>query len=209
MIDPAPQQPGPDAVGKAAGEPGILRGDQPIGKGFARILLRRQLDLGSIRKLRLYWSRGLAEIIEDNFLCPLRRGFVADPGEKNRHRRQSLLRPFFRPCPHEGQGDRLRQSLRFLALHRPVEIDWRVSDIAAARDQQFADKLVVRPVFLDSSPDPAMIGLYRIRPQVDGKLGFHPQQVAPFHCPVIGKFIAFQQPVDQRIALARRLINEK
>ena len=44
-----------------------------------------------------------------------------------------------------------------------------------------------------------MISLRGVGPEVDGILRFHPQQIAPFHGPVIGKFIAGQELIDQRI----------
>ena len=46
-----------------------------------------------------------------------------------------------------------------------------------------------------------MIGLGRVRPQVDGELGLDPQQVAPFQGPIVGPLVALQHAVHQRAAL--------
>ena len=51
--------------------------------------------------------------------------------------------------------------------------------------------------------DPAVIGLHGVGPQVDGKLGLDPQQVAPLHGPVVGEFPPRKQPVDQQAPLVR------
>ena len=54
-----------------------------------------------------------------------------------------------------------------------------------------------------------MIRLRRVRPQIDGKLGLDPQQVAPLHGPVIRKLLPLQQPVDQGPAFLRvRVLQE-
>ena len=42
-----------------------------------------------------------------------------------------------------------------------------------------------------------MISLRGVRPQVDRKLGLDPQDVSPFHCPIIGKLIPLQKPINQ------------
>ena len=51
--------------------------------------------------------------------------------------------------------------------------------------------------------NPAVIGLRRVGPEVDGKLRLDPQQVAPLHGPVVGELVALQQAVDQGAALVR------
>ena len=43
MNDAATQKPRPDAVGDVAGEPGILRRDQPVGERLPRIAVCQQL----------------------------------------------------------------------------------------------------------------------------------------------------------------------
>ena len=42
-----------------------------------------------------------------------------------------------------------------------------------------------------------VISLGCVRPEVDGELRLDPQDVAPFHGPVIGELLPLQQPVDQ------------
>ncbi len=49
--------------------------------------------------------------------------------------------------------------------------------------------------------DPAVIGLHRIGPQIDGELRLDPQQIAPLHRPVIGELVALQQAIDQVLRL--------
>ena len=46
--------------------------------------------------------------------------------------------------------------------------------------------------------DPVMVGLRRVRPQVHGEFGLDPQDVAPFHRPIVREFIAREKRVDQR-----------
>jgi len=45
-----------------------------------------------------------------------------------------------------------------------------------------------------------MIGLHRVRPQIDGKFRFDPQQIAPLQGPVVSKVVALQKTVDQQAA---------
>ena len=42
-----------------------------------------------------------------------------------------------------------------------------------------------------------VIGLGRVGPKIDGELGLDPQQIAPFHGPVVGQLVALEQTVDQ------------
>ena len=51
--------------------------------------------------------------------------------------------------------------------------------------------------------NPAVIGLRRVGPEVDGKLRLDPQQIAPLHRPVVGKLLPLQQAVDQGAAFVR------
>ena len=46
-----------------------------------------------------------------------------------------------------------------------------------------------------------MIGLHRVGPQLDGEFRLDPQEVAPPHRPVVGKFLALQEAIDQLAAL--------
>jgi len=50
-----------------------------------------------------------------------------------------------------------------------------------------------------------VIRLGRIGPEIDGELRLDSQNVAPFHRPVIGKLVPFQQAVDQPAALVLRV----
>ena len=50
------------------------------------------------------------------------------------------------------------------------------------------------------------VRLRRVGPEIDRELGLDAQQIAPFHRPVIGKFVALQQAVDEGGALAGRLV---
>ena len=54
-----------------------------------------------------------------------------------------------------------------------------------------------------------MIGLRRVGPEVDGELGLDPQQIAPFHGPVVGELVALQQPIDQLAALVGAVVLEE
>ena len=47
--DAAPQQPGPNAVGNATGEPRVFWRNEPVGEDLARILVGRHLELGPVR----------------------------------------------------------------------------------------------------------------------------------------------------------------
>ena len=42
-----------------------------------------------------------------------------------------------------------------------------------------------------------VVGLGALGPEVDRKLGFDAQQVAPLHGPVIGKLVALQELIDE------------
>ena len=58
-------------------------------------------------------------------------------------------------------------------------------------------------------PNPAVIGLHRVGPEVDGELRLDPQQVAPLHGPVVGELVALQQPVDQGAAFVGVAVREE
>ena len=116
---------------------------------------------------------------------------------------QPLLRPVLGPRPHERQGHGLGDGLRLPALDGAVEVDLGHAEIAAAGREHLPDEPVVRHVLLDARPNPAVIRLRRIGPQVDGELRLDPQQVAPLHRPVVGKLLPLQQAVDQGAAFVR------
>ena len=98
---------------------------------------------------------------------------------------------------------------RLLTLHGAIEIDFRHPEIAAVRHQQLARKLVVRQIVRHSGVDPPVIRLHSIWPKVNRKLRLDPQQLAPAHGPIIGKFIAREQAIDKRGALRSALIGEE
>jgi len=142
--DAASQKPGPDAIGDVAGEPGILGGDQPIGKDFARIPVRGQPGSRSIREngglrpriggVRIRFAR----IEINNFLLPFQRGLETDLREKGRHTRHTVGGPLVRAHAHERQGHGLGDTGRFAVLHGAVEVDRTDAEIAAARGEQLA-----------------------------------------------------------------------
>ena len=45
--------------------------------------------------------------------------------------------------------------------------------------------------------NPTGIGLHTVRPEVYRKLGLDAQEIAPFHCPVVGKLLPLHQVVDE------------
>ena len=85
-----------------------------------------------------------------------------------------------------------------LASRRAVEIYFRVPKITSAGSQERPRKLRIRRVIADAVPDPAVISHGRLGPEIHGKLRFHPEQIAPFHPPIIRKLGTLQQRVDQR-----------
>ena len=87
--------------------------------------------------------------------------------------------------------------LRLLALHRPVEIDLGLAEIAAAGRQHFSNEPVVRQILPDTGSNPTVICLHGVGPEVDGKLRLDPQQIAPLHGPVVGELVSLQQAIDQ------------
>ena len=129
---------------------------------------------------------------EDDFLFPFCGLLVADFGEEHRHGIELLFGPLIRPHAQESQGDALGYGGRLFILHGPVKIDLGHAKIAPAGNEQFAGKLVVRHVRAQGRVNPMMIGLGRIGPQIDGKFGFDPEQVAPLHRPVVCKFVPGQ-----------------
>ena len=150
-------------------------------------------------------SAGLIRIPEDVFFLPFPRGLVADLREEDRHARQPLFGPGVGPRSHEGQGHGHRRAFRGPVLNGAVEVDRADAEIAAAGGEHLADELVVGLVLGDRRPHPAVIGLGRVGPKVDGKLGLDPQDVAPFHGPVVGELVALQQAIDQQPALVLRI----
>ena len=115
------------------------------------------------------------------------------------------LRPGLGPRSHEGQGHGGGDAFRRAVLDGAVEVDRADAEIAAAGGEHLADELVVGLVLGDRRPHPAVIGLGRVGPEIDGELGLDPQHVAPFHRPVVGELVALQQAVDQQPALVLRV----
>jgi hypothetical protein len=138
-----------------------------------------------------------------DFLFPFRRGLDADLREKRRHAGQLISRPLVRTLTHERQRHRLRDAFRVAVLHGAIKIGLADLEIAAAGREQVAHELVVGLVSRDGAPDPVVIGLRRVWPQINGKLRLHPEQVAPLHRPVIRKFIARQKLVNEFGAFVR------
>ena len=97
----------------------------------------------------------------------------------------------------------MRDAFRVAVLHGAIKIGLADLEIAAAGREQVAHELVVGLVRRDGAPDPVVIGLRRVGPQINGELRLHPQQVAPLHRPVIRKFIARQKLVNEFGALVR------
>ena len=211
MNDAAAEQPSPDAVDYGAGEPGIGRRDQPVGKRGSRVAVRWKLCRSAVGK-----DRGLPQVIgglagvpKNDFLFPFRCRFVADLCEKHRQIGQLGARPPLGSGAHERERHRLGNALGIPILHRPVEVDrWRAK-VAAVGGQQQPDKLVVRHVFLETGANPVVVGLHGVWPEVDRKLGFDAEQIAPLHGPVIHEFVALQQPVDQQGALVQIAVVQK
>ena len=108
-----------------------------------------------------------------------------------------FVRPGVGPRAHERQGHGGGDAFRRPVLDGAVEVDRADAEIAAAGGEQLPDELVVGLVLGDRGPDPAVIGLGRIGPEIDGEFRLDPQNVAPLHGPVVGEFIPFQQAVDQ------------
>ena len=63
--------------------------------------------------------------------------------------------------------------------------------------RELANELVVRHVLAHGVPDPVMVGLYRVRPEIDREFRLDSQQIGPLHGPDLGEFLAVQQLVDQ------------
>ena len=112
-----------------------------------------------------------------------------------------VLRPRLDPRSHERQGHGGGDAFRSPILDGAVEVHRTDAEIAAAGGQHLADELVVGLVLGHRLPHPAMIGLRRVGPEIDGELRLDAQDVAPFHRPIIGKFVPLQQPIDQQPAL--------
>ncbi len=203
--DPSAQQPGPDTIGDIACEPRIVRSDQPIGKDRAGVLARLDLHSDAIGK-HSFQGVSCRRIQANDFFFPLGRRLVRYAREESLHTGTAGLGPFFQAHPHKRQGHRTRDGGGFLPLNRTIEINLRHAKIAAARSQQLAGKLIVRHVLSNRIVNPAMIGLHRVGPQIDGKFRLDPQQIAPLQRPIVGKLIPPQQGIDQCGTLARTTV---
>ena len=160
---------------------------------------------GALDALLHAWALASERVPEDDFLLPLAGGLVADLREEGRHARQLVGRPGLGPRAHERQGHGGGDAFRRPVLDGAVEVDRADAEIAAAGGEQLADELVIRLVLRDGRPDPAVIGLGRVGPEIDGELRLDPQDVAPFHRPVIGELVPLQQTVDQEPAFVLRV----
>ena len=94
-------------------------------------------------------------------------------------------------------------------MHGAVEVDLADAEVAAVGGEHFANEQVIGQVFLDTGANPAVIGLRRIRPEVNGELGLDPQEIAPFHGPVVCKLVPLQQSIDQAATLVGVLVPQK
>jgi hypothetical protein len=85
----------------------------------------------------------------------------------------------------------------------------RIAEVAAAGSQQFAGEFIVGFVGAHSIPDPAMVDRRTVGPEVDGKLRFHPQDIAPVHGLAVGETRSRNEIVDQPGAFVwRRFLQE-
>ena len=100
-----------------------------------------------------------------------------------------------------ARGDALGRAI----LDGAVEVHRADAEIAAAGGEHFPDELVVRLVLRDGSPDPVVISLRGVGPEIDGELRLDAQNVTPFHRPVIGELVPLQQAVNQDAALVLRV----
>ena len=196
LLDDAPaEQPVPDAVDHVAGEPRVLRLDQPVGENGARVQPRREMRALAVGENRR-GGRLFGGIEVDDLLFPLVGGLVTDLRKERRH----FADPLSAARSHKGEGHGLRQRRRLLALGGAVEIDLGNAEIAAVRHQQLARDLVVGHVVSDGGVNPLVVRLHRVGPQVDGELRLDAQQFAPAHGLVIGKLVPFEQAVDEGAA---------
>ena len=101
------------------------------------------------------------------------------------------------PRAHQGQSDGCGDALWSLVLDGAVEVDGADPVIATAGGEQFAGELVIRLVLGNRFPDPAVIGLGGVGPNLDGELRLDSENVAPFHGPVIEVRGLVQETVDQ------------
>ena len=145
----------------------------------------------------------------NNLLLPLAGGFEADIGKEHRHAGKFVAGPVLRPHAHERQRHGLRDAGGGFILRCAIKIHRRILKVAAAGGKQIPRKLVVRHIAAQRIMHPAVVGLRGVGPEVHGKLGLDAEQVAPFHGPVIGEFIALEQPVDEQLALVGIAILEK
>ncbi len=154
-------------------------------------------------------AAGLLEIELDDLFLPFDGGLIGDLREEGGHARPALFGPAFRPHSHEAKRHGLGDGLRLAALHGAVEVHLRVAEIAAAGREHLADEPVVRHVLLDARANPAVIGLHRVGPELDGELRLDPQQVAPLHRPVVGELVSLQETIDELAAfVAVRILQE-
>ncbi len=149
-------------------------------------------------------------IPEDNFLLPLAGGLVADLREERGHAGPTVFRPEVDPRAHQRQSHDRGDALRSLVLDGAVEVDRANAEIAPTRGEQFPGELVVRLILGDRFPHPAVIGLRRVGPNLDGELRLDSQDIAPFHGPVIDMRRLVEETADQGDAFVLvRTLNER
>ena len=171
-----------DSSGAISQSANTSRGSWPGSDARRRAVRERR------RGVRPRPGQRLVRIEEDDLLLPLRRSACSrsarrtPPCRPAAPRGQSSAR-----TPMKRQGDRRRDGVRLLALHGAVEVHRRHAEVAAARREQLAHEPVVGHVVAEARPDPAVVGLHRVRPEVDRELRLHAQQVAPPHRPVVGE----------------------
>jgi len=211
--DAPPQEPVPQPVDDVPREPGVFGLDQPIGEDDARVLARGHADRSAVGEDRgrgaARLARRLARIEGNDLLFPLVGGLVADLGEEGRHAGKPLFGPLVGPLPQERQCHGLGDALRGLALHGAVEVHLAHAEVAAVGREHLPDEPVIGQILANAGANPAVIGLGRIGPEVDGELGLHPQQIAPLHRPIVGKLLPLQEAIDQQAALLGVLIQQE
>jgi len=212
MNDTAPQEPTPDTVNNIASKPRVLRLNQPIGKHFTRVFSNLQLDGCTIWKncpLRRSLDRHFFKIKKNNlflpFCCPLKPNLR----KKSCKIGQTIFRPLLRLYPHKCQSHSLCNLLGFFALICTIKIDLGNAKIATTNSKHLPHELVIGHILTDARPNPTVIGLHRIGPEIDGKFRLNPQQVSPLYRPIVDKFLTLKQVVDPFAAFIQILTIEE
>ena len=183
----------------------VRRGDTLRGRGRFSDLLDGGFPRRDVSRQRVRAHR----VPEDVLLLPLARRLVAHLREEPSHARELLRLPRIRAYAHEGERHRGCYALRLAVLHRAVKVHGTDAEVAAARCQQITRELIVGHVVLNRRHHPTVIGLRRVRPEIDRKLRLDAQQIAPLHGPIHRELIALEQRLDQSTAFVRfRVLDE-